>query len=116
MWALSHLTPRETESMLFILKGMNPSRSSLDRLSKAINEEVISKESKSCAVSLEGVMIGMKPDVTLLKESITRTQWREASCRTISFLMPLVSVFQQYNTVVCQSIKNSHKKRYCGFT
>ena len=38
MWALSHLTPRETESILFRFKGMNPSRSSLDRLPKAINE------------------------------------------------------------------------------
>jgi len=101
MWALSHLTPRETESMLFRFKGMNPSRSSLDRLPKAINEvwepqtvqyhtqlvheELIPKEAKSCAVSLDGVMVGMKPDAMGLGESCTCTQWKEASCGTISF-------------------------------
>jgi hypothetical protein len=36
IWALSHLTPRETEMMLFRFKGMNPSRSSLDRLPKCL--------------------------------------------------------------------------------
>jgi len=101
MWALSHLTPRETEAMLFRFKGMNPSRSSLDRLPKAINElwepqtvsyhtqliheEGIPKEATSCAVSLDGVMVGMKPNTTLLGESIKGTQWKEASCGTVSF-------------------------------
>lgn len=101
MWALAHLTPRETETMLLRFKGMNPSRSSLDRLPKAINEawepqtvsyhtqliyeEIIPKEATSCAVSLDGVMVGMKPERALLAESITKTQWKEASCGTISF-------------------------------
>lgn len=101
MWSLAHLTPRETEALLFRLKGMNPSRSSLDRLPKAINEawepqtvayhtqliyeEIIPKEATSCAVSLDGVMVGMKPERSLLTESITQTQWKEASCGTISF-------------------------------
>lgn len=101
VWALAHLTPRETEAMLFRFKGMNPSRSSLDRLPKAINEvwepqtvayhtqiihkELIPKEAKSYAVSLDGVMLGMKPEQALLAESLGKTQWKEASCGTISF-------------------------------
>jgi hypothetical protein len=101
VWALAHLTPRETEAMLFRFKGMNPSRSSLDRLPKTINEvwepqtvpyhtqliheELIPHAATSCAISLDGVMVGMKPEPTLLTESITKTQWKEASCGTISF-------------------------------
>ena len=101
VWALAHLTPRETEALLYRFKGMNPSRSSLDRLPKAINEvwepqtvsyhtqliheELIPKEATSCAVSLDGVMVGMKPERTLVAETITKTQWKEASCGTISF-------------------------------
>lgn len=101
VWALAHLTPRETEAMLLRFKGMNPSRSSLDRLPKAINEvwepqtvpnhiqliheELIPTEATSCAVSLDGVMVGMKPERPLLSESLTKTQWKEASCGTISF-------------------------------
>lgn len=102
MWALSHLTPQEVEDMLLQFGAMNPSRSSLDRLPRAlnqrweaqtipyhqklINEEVVPKEAVTFAVSLDGVMVGMKPEKLL--EGVTRpmkTEWREASCGTISF-------------------------------
>lgn len=100
-WALAHLTANEVEAMLLKFKGMNPSRSSLDRLPKAVHkvwepqtvnyhtrliqEEKIPKDAKSCAVSLDGVMVGMKPTPSELSESIKKTQWKEASCGTISF-------------------------------
>jgi hypothetical protein len=78
MWALAHLTPQEVEDMLLQFGAMNPSRSSLDRLPKALNQawepktvayyeklivkETIPKNAVSFATSLDGVMIGMKPD------------------------------------------------------
>ena len=102
MWALSHLTPQEVEDMLLQFGAMNPSRSSLDRLPKALNqqwepqtityheeliaEEMVPNHAVSFAVSLDGVMIGMKPEKLL--DGVTRpmkTDWREASCGTISF-------------------------------
>ncbi len=102
MWALSHLTPQEVEDMLLQFGSMNPSRSSLDRLPKALNQywepqtvayheelivnEVAPKNAVSMAVSLDGVMIGMKPDRLLNGATKPlKTEWREASCGTISF-------------------------------
>lgn len=102
MWALAHLTPQEVEDMLLQFGKMNPSRSSLDRLPKALNqcwepqaveyhEELMANENipsnaVSFSVSLDGVMIGMKPEkqATEDKQSM-KTEWREASCGTISF-------------------------------
>lgn len=97
-WALAHLSPQEVEDMLMQFGKMNPSRSSLDRLPKALNqhwepqtihyherlfsEEIIPKNAVSVAVSLDGVMIGMKPDKSMATK---KTEWREASCGTISF-------------------------------
>ena len=102
MWALSHLTPQEVEDMLLQFGAMNPSRSSLDRLPKVLNQcfepqtinyheelmsnEVVPKNAVSFSVSLDGVMIGMKPEKLL--EDVTKsmkTEWREASCGTLSF-------------------------------
>lgn len=102
IWALAHLTPQEVEDMLLQFGAMNPSRSSLDRLPKALNQrwepqtiayhetliadEVVPKNAVSFAVSLDGVMIGMKPDRSLAEgTSPMKTEWREASCGTISF-------------------------------
>ncbi len=102
MWSLAHLTPQEVEDMLLQFGTMNPSRSSLDRLPKALNqrwepqtlayhEELIVNESipsnaVSFSTSLDGVMIGMKPERSVIgnKQSM-KTEWREASCGTISF-------------------------------
>lgn len=101
-WALAHLTAGETEALLLKFGGMNPSRSTLDRLPKIVNqcwelqtmtyhgqlikEEIIPKEAVSFATSLDGVMIGMKPEKLNTDEKKSmKTQWREASCGTISF-------------------------------
>lgn len=100
MWGLSHLTAQEVEDMLLQFGKMNPSRSSLARLPKAIHqqweaqtiayhgeliaEERIPSNAVSFAASLDGVMIGMKPEKTADNPS-QKTEWREASCGTISF-------------------------------
>lgn len=102
MWALAHLTPQEVEDMLLQFGKMNPSRSSLDRLPKALNQcwepntveqhdaliadESIPSDATSFSVSLDGVMIGMKPETSAIADKPSmKTQWREASCGTISF-------------------------------
>ena len=102
VWALAHLTPQEVEDMLLQFGAMNPSRSSLDRLPKALHqrwepqtvvyheeliaEEVVPKNAVSFAVSLDGVMIGMKPAKSPEEQvKPMKTEWREASCGTISF-------------------------------
>ena len=102
MWGLAHLTAQEVEDMLLQFGKMNPSRSSLDRLPKALNHhwepqtiayhdeliasEMIPKNARSVAVSLDGVMVGMKPQKSGSEEPISmKTEWKEASCGTISF-------------------------------
>jgi hypothetical protein len=102
IWALAHLTPQEVEDMLLQLGKMNPSRSSLDRLPKALNQcwepktiehhealiadEKIPFDAVSFSVSLDGVMIGMKPEKSGTDDKVSmKTEWREASCGTISF-------------------------------
>ncbi len=101
-WALGHLTPQETEDLFLQLGGMNPSKSSLDRLPKAlnahwepqtiqnhqelINSEIIPENAVTMATSLDGVMVAMKPDKTTRnKWGNGHCDWREASCGTISF-------------------------------
>lgn len=103
MWALAHLTPHEAEAMFLQFGKMNPSRSSLDRLPKALNQhwephtvtyheaiitdETIPSNAVSFSTSLDGVMIGMKPAKSLHEDEkqSMKTEWREASCGTISF-------------------------------
>jgi len=76
LWAVTHLTPAESESLFHELGGMSPSRSTLDRLPKGLSEkwEVRRKEWENelrrqqealvgaavLAVSLDGVMAPMK--------------------------------------------------------
>jgi hypothetical protein len=130
MWALAHLTTHEAEELFLQFGTMNPSRSTLDRLPKALNQhwephtvnyykelinaEIIPSSAVSFSVSLDGVMIGMKPEqlpeekkevtksngepqecllsdvenleqLELLPKKSMKTEWREASCGTISF-------------------------------
>lgn len=101
-WALAHLTAQEVEELFLQFGKMNPSRSSLDRLPKAlmnsweqqtidyhkvlINEEPIPKDAVTVAVSLDGVMVAMKPNKTPEnKGKVVPCDWKEASCGTISF-------------------------------
>lgn len=97
LWALSHLPPQEVEDLCGQWGGMNPSRSSLDRLPKALQQhwephtldyhhdlcesEIIPKEAVCVAVSLDGVMIGMKR----MANEKPGAAWHEASCGTLSF-------------------------------
>lgn len=96
MWSLTHLTPQDLEELCMRWGGMNPSKSSLDRLPKALQkhwepqtiehhqtlsmDEKIPAEAVCLAVSLDGVMIGMKN----LQENSHGTIWQEASCGTVS--------------------------------
>lgn len=103
-WTLAHLTPQETEDLLLRLGGMSPSRSSLERLPKAlqnhwqahqdeyydilIEQDSVPKDTSIVATSLDGVMIAMKPEKQgdLSKPNKEKScDWREASCGTISF-------------------------------
>lgn len=76
LWAVTHLTPAESETLFRELGGMSPSRSTLDRLPKGVSEkwEARRKEWENelrtqeeavvgaavLAVSLDGVMAPMK--------------------------------------------------------
>jgi len=76
MWVVAHLTPKDGEALFAMLGGMNPSKSSLDRLPKELGErwekgretfeaslregEDIPKDAVTVAVSLDGVMVPMK--------------------------------------------------------
>ncbi len=76
LWAVTHLTPAESEQLFRELGGMNPSRSSLDRLPKGLSatwegrrneweqdlraQEDVVVGAAVLAVSLDGVMAPMK--------------------------------------------------------
>lgn len=97
LWALSHLPPQEVEDLCGQWGNMNPSRSSLDRLPKTLQEhweshtidyhqdlsrdEIIPPKAVSVAVSLDGVMVGMKRTIHEKPGAV----WHEASCGTLSF-------------------------------
>ena len=90
---VSHLTPREAEEVLATLGGMHPSKSSLDRLPKALSARweaqrpqceaqvreatvQVPDEARSVVVSLDGVMAPMKAG----------GKYREAGCATVSLV------------------------------
>jgi hypothetical protein len=109
LWAVTHLTPSESEMLFRELGGMNPSRSSLDRLPKGLSEkwETRRKEWENelraqeeavigavvLAVSLDGVMAPMKDgqrearrEQSLQEGKQTRgpAGYREVGCGTVS--------------------------------
>ncbi len=75
-WVVAHLTPKEGEELFDLLGNMTPSKSTLDRLPKALHghweaqrprfeatlrhQEEIPPEAVAMAVSLDGVMAPMK--------------------------------------------------------
>jgi hypothetical protein len=75
-WAVAHLTPQESEERFDLLGNMAPSKSTLDRLPKALSlhweehrvpfeailrdDESIPPEAVSMGVSLDGVMVPMQ--------------------------------------------------------
>jgi hypothetical protein len=110
VFAVAHLTPQEAENMFKKLGNMTPSKSSLDRLPKALNEvwesnreeferklrfeEAVKPETKAVAISLDGVLIPMKDGNRAFKRAASRKNgkksngpagYQEASCGTLSF-------------------------------
>jgi hypothetical protein len=75
-WAVSHLTPKESEELFELIGNMAPSQSTLDRLPQALRvhweaqrphfeatlrpQETIPEEAVSMVVALDGVMAPMK--------------------------------------------------------
>ena len=107
---VAQMTPKEGETLLRELGNMAPSKSSLDRLPKALsarweaNREpfestlrdvsVVPDEAVTVAVSLDGVMVPMKDGCRANKRERARAAgrrtngpagYREASCATLSF-------------------------------
>jgi hypothetical protein len=93
LWAVTHLTPAESESLFHELGGMSPSRSTLDRLPKGISEkwEMRRKEWENelraqeetvtgavvMAVSLDGVMAPMKNGQRETRREQSRQEGKE---------------------------------------
>jgi hypothetical protein len=109
-WAVAHLTPGESEALFARMGGMNPSKSSLDRLPKALSTrweddrvgferrlrdgETVPKNAVVVAVSLDGVLVPMKDGRREEKRAATRARgqiakgpagYHEASCGTLCF-------------------------------
>jgi hypothetical protein len=99
IWAVAHMTPKESEELFKEIGNMEPSKSSLDRLPKKLGDlwestfvenqaivrldEKIPEEAVTVAVCLDGVMIPMSK-VDDNNDSEMSAQYKEASCGTIS--------------------------------
>ena len=109
-WAVAHLTPKESEDLFDMLGNMTPSKSSLDRLPKALSahweahrvsfeatlreEESVPPEAVSIGVSLDGVMVPMKDGDRQGKRDQAKAKgkspsgpagYQEVGCGTLSF-------------------------------
>lgn len=110
VWALAHLTATETAEWFSRLGDMRPSRSTLERLPRALSTrweknredfevsiraaEPVPDNAAIVAVSLDGVMVPMKEGGRQKKRAVAKANgkeprgpagYREASCGTISF-------------------------------
>jgi hypothetical protein len=109
-WVVAHLTPQEGEALFDLLGNMTPSKSTLDRLPKALHvhweaqrprfeatlrrQEDIPPEAVAMAVSLDGVMAPMKDGQRHTKRTQARAQgkspsgpagYQEVGCATVSY-------------------------------
>ena len=109
-WAVAHLTPQESEELFEMLGNMAPSKSSLDRLPKALSrhwethrvrfeatlrdDESVPPEAVSIGVSLDGVMAPMKDGDRRGKRQRAQAKgkspsgpsgYQEVGCGTISY-------------------------------
>jgi hypothetical protein len=109
-WVVAHLTPKEGEELFDLLGNMTPSKSTLDRLPKALHghweaqrprfearlrhQEDIPLEAVAMAVSLDGVMAPMKDGQRHAKRTQARAQgkmpsgpagYQEVGCATVSY-------------------------------
>ena len=109
-WVVAHLTPKEGEELFDLLGNMTPSKSTLDRLPKALSvhweaqrphfeatlrqQEGLPTEAVAMAVSLDGVMAPMKDGERHAKRQRARAQgqlpsgpagYQEVGCATVSY-------------------------------
>jgi hypothetical protein len=109
-WVVAHLTPKEGAELLDLLGNMTPSKSTLDRLPKALSvhweaqrpqleailrqQEAIPSEAVAMAVSLDGVMAPMKDGERHAKRQRARAHgqvpsgpagYQEVGCATVSY-------------------------------
>ena len=109
-WVVAHLTPKEGEELFDLLGNMTPSKSTLDRLPKALSvhwethrlhfeatlrhQETIPVEAVTMAVSLDGVMAPMKDGERQAKRTqavaVGKTPsgpagYQEVGCATVSY-------------------------------
>jgi hypothetical protein len=109
-WVVAHLTPKEGEELFELLGNMTPSKSTLDRLPKALSvhweaqrpqleatlrqQEAIPDEAVAMAVSLDGVMAPMKDGQRQAKRQHARAKgqspsgpagYQEVGCGTVSY-------------------------------
>jgi hypothetical protein len=109
-WVVAHVTPQTAEELFARLGNMTPSKSSLDRLPKALSarweeervhfeealraRDVIPQHATTVAVSLDGVLAPMKDGGAQDKRQKTAEQgrltrgpagYREVGCGTLSF-------------------------------
>jgi hypothetical protein len=109
-FVVAHLTPQEGEDLFRELGNMTPSKSSLDRLPKQLNErweaererfeaalrreETVPPEAVTVAVSLDGVMVPMKDGARTQRRQEAQEQgkhtcgpagYQEVGCGTLSF-------------------------------
>lgn len=108
--AVAHLTPQESEELFDLIGNMTPSKSTLDRLPKALSvpweaqrphfettlrqQESIPEEAVSMAVSLDGVMAPMKDGKRQAKrqDAVGKGKsprgpsgYQEVGCATVSY-------------------------------
>lgn len=109
-WVVAHLTPKEGEELFDLLGNMTPSKSTLDRLPKALSvhweahrphfeatlrhQEALPDEAVAMAVSLDGVMAPMKDGQRQAKrqQACAKGQspsgpagYQEVGCATVSY-------------------------------
>ncbi len=109
-WVVAHLTPKEGEELFDLLGNMTPSKSTLDRLPKALSnpwerqrphleatlryQETIPNEAVAMAVSLDGVMAPMQDGARQAKRQTARAKgqspsgpagYQEVGCGTVSY-------------------------------
>jgi hypothetical protein len=109
-WVVAHLTPKEGAELFDLLGNMTPSKSTLDRLPKALSvhweaqrphfeatlrqQEAIPTEAVAMAVSLDGVMAPMKDGERHAKRQRARAPgqlpsgpagYQEVGCATVSY-------------------------------
>ncbi len=109
-WVVAHLTLKEGEELFDLLGNMTPSKSTLDRLPKALHvhweahrprfeatlrqQEAIPPAAVALAVSLDGVMAPMKDGQRHAKRTQARAQgkspsgpagYQEVGCATVSY-------------------------------